>query len=191
MRTVATNLMKALETELRNKGFEAAVTLSIGAASYPEDASGAEALLAQADKALYFAKSQGRNNVQIYSEMRENNLGFDDFDITARFSKAVREGRIQAHYQLIVDAATHRPSGIEALARWHDDQHGWVSPASFIPMAENLGLIQEVSRQVIEQSLVDFKQLSESHPTLRLSVNLSTRQYREDQRRLYAPGPLL
>lgn len=94
MRTVAANLMSALENELQGEGFEAAVTLSIGAASYPEDAGSAEALMAQADKALYFAKSQGRNNVQIYSEMRENNPGFDDFDITARFSKAVKAERL-------------------------------------------------------------------------------------------------
>ncbi len=176
MRIVAVNLMAALEDELQNDGIEAAVTLSIGAASYPSDADCPEALLAQADKALYFAKSQGRNNVQIYSEMRENNLGFDDFDITARFSKAVKAGQIQVHYQLIVDAVTHVPSGVEALARWHDARHGWVSPASFIPIAENLGLIQDVSRQVIEQALLDFKLLEKNHPALCLSVNISTRQ---------------
>ncbi|VAW80220.1 diguanylate cyclase/phosphodiesterase (GGDEF & EAL domains) with PAS/PAC sensor(s) [hydrothermal vent metagenome] len=175
MRAVATDLMTALEDELQNDGIEAAVTLSIGAANYPGDADNAEVLLARADKALYFAKSQGRNNVQVYGEMRESHLGIDDFDITARFSKAVKARQMQVHYQLIVDAVTHAPAGIEALARWHDERHGWVSPASFIPIAENLGLIQDVSRQVIEQSLVDFKKLRQHYPALFLSVNISTR----------------
>ena len=176
IRTVADNLMSALEEDLQQHDIDAHVTLSIGAACYPADAETPDALLALADKALYFAKSQGRNNVQIYSEMRENHAGFDKFDITARLGKAVRDKQIQAHYQIIVDAATHRPRAIEALARWHDEAQGWVSPAAFIPMAENMGLIQDLSQQVIEQALRDFGQLQQVRPGLQLALNLSTRQ---------------
>ena len=175
MRTVAHNLMTALRKELHGGHNGEHVTLSIGAACYPDNADNAGALLAQADKALYFAKSQGRNNVQIYSELQKNNRAFDDFDSTARLSAAVKARRIQAHYQFIVDGNTHRPLGVEALARWHDTPRGWVSPASFIPMAENLGLIQDLSRQVIEQALGDFSRLLGHRPDLFLSVNVSTR----------------
>ncbi len=75
IRTVAINLMTALENALHEGGPTSGVTLSIGAASYPGDADNSEALLAQADKALYFAKSQGRNNVQIYSEINKSQRG--------------------------------------------------------------------------------------------------------------------
>jgi len=176
IRDVAESLMHQLEDELIAEGFDAVVTLSIGGALYPEDAQTSECLLVQADKALYFAKEQGRNNVQIYTELRDNNLGYYDFDITNHFTLAVKEGRIQVHYQLIVDAFDESPQGYEALARWHDSKHGWVSPAVFIPIAENMGLIQDLGKQVLGIALKDFSLIASQNPKLKLSVNISNRQ---------------
>jgi len=176
IREVAESLMHQLEDELVAEGFDAIVTLSIGGALYPEDAVTSETLLVQADKALYFAKEQGRNNVQIYTELRDNNLGYYDFDMTNRFSQAVKDGRIQVQYQLIVEASSEMPKGFEALARWYDEKYGWVSPAVFIPMAENLGLIQDLGKQVLNRALKDFSSLAVHNKELILSVNLSNRQ---------------
>ncbi len=175
MRNVAESIMNILETELSAEGFDAIVTLSIGGAIYPDDADSTESLLVQADKALYFAKEQGRNNVQIYTELRDNKLGYYDFDMTSRFTQAIKENKIQVNYQVIVSASDHKICGFEALARWHDEKYGWVSPATFIPMAENLGLIQDLGKQVLKKALDDFSTVANNNDLI-LSVNLSNRQ---------------
>ena len=177
IRDVAETLMHKLEDELVAEGFDAIVTLSIGGALYPDDADTSESLLVQADKALYFAKEQGRNNVQIYSELRDSKLGYYDFDMTNRFSQAVKDGKIQVYYQLLVSSADNSACGFETLARWYDEKYGWVSPGVFIPMAENLGLIQDLGKQVLEKAFKDFSSVAcDSCCDLVLSVNLSNRQ---------------
>jgi len=175
VRKVAESIMDILEAELTAEGFDAIVTLSMGGAIYPDDADTTESLLVQADKALYFAKEQGRNNVQIFTELRDNKLGYYDFDLTSRFSQAVKDEKIQVHYQVIVSSSDHTTCGFEALARWHDEKYGWVGPGTFIPMAENLGLIQDLGRQVLKKALGAFSSVA-NHSDLILSVNLSNRQ---------------
>lgn len=181
LRRIAENLVHRMDEEVRSFNLESMVTFSIGGAMFPDDADGIESLLAQADKALYYAKSQGRNNVQIYSEMREQDIGYNDFDMTQRLSCAVKDNTIQAYYQLIFNAKTQKACGVEALARWHDDKYNWISPEIFIPMAENLGLIDEVSQQVIECAMHDMGQYLTQHPDFYLSVNISARQLQSGQ----------
>ncbi len=131
----------------------------------------------QADKALYYAKSQGRNNIQMFGDLRTQATGYEDVGMTSRFMAAVKQGLLQVHYQPVMNANNpRRIVGVEALARWHDDEYGWVSPASFIPLAENLGLINEVGRQVLEQALHHFSQCSGVSAGLKLAVNISKRQ---------------
>ncbi|HHH44330.1 MAG TPA: diguanylate cyclase [Gammaproteobacteria bacterium] len=108
MRTVATNLMLALDNELRGEGVESAITLSIGAASYPQDADNAAALLSLADKALYFAKSQGRNNVQVYNSLREAHPHLAEADISARFCSIDRAPHQQKNHQPVSCADKRR-----------------------------------------------------------------------------------
>lgn len=174
---IAEKLMAAVRNEVLVEHIDTLVTLSIGMAIFPDDADTSGTLLIQADKALFFAKSQGRNNIQMYSQLRNNNdLGFQEVDMTTRFSAAVKENAIQVYYQPVVDTQSERPVAFEALARWQDDKHGWVSPAVFIPMAENLGLMCEVGHQVMKQALHDFKEFLQHDPTLCMSVNVSNRQ---------------
>lgn len=173
---IAEKLMGAIRKEALVEYVDMLVTLSIGMAVFPDDADTSEALLIQADKALFFAKSQGRNNIQMYSQLRDNDLGYQEVDMTSRFAAAVKQGGIQVHYQPVVDAGSERAVAFEALARWQDDKHGWVSPAIFIPMAENLGLMCEVGQQVMKQALRDFRQFLQHDPALCMSVNVSNRQ---------------
>jgi diguanylate cyclase (GGDEF)-like protein len=173
---VAEKLMAVIQQRVLVEHIDTKVTLSIGMAVFPDDADSSEDLLIQADKALFFAKSQGRNNVQRYSRMRDSDLGYQEVGMTARFAAAVSQREIQVNYQPLVDAGSGRTVGVEALARWHDDKHGWVSPATFVPLAENLGLISDMGQQVLEQSLVDFRQFLQQDPELHLAVNISNRQ---------------
>jgi diguanylate cyclase (GGDEF)-like protein len=165
---VAVNEEHAIDQHLRT-------TMSIGIALYPNDATSTESLLIQADKALYHAKAQGRNNIQIFSEMQEQGIGYFDTELTARFNEALNNKRLEVHYQPIVDATTHQPVAVEALARWNDETNGWVSPGIFIPLAENMGLIEEVGKQVLEISLSHFSQCNWKK-NIRLAINVSNRQ---------------
>jgi len=120
------------------------------------------------------AKAEGRNNIQVYSRLRERGLGYVGFDLTARFAAAVSQRKILVHYQPIVEAKTAHLVGMEALARWRDED-AWVSPGIFIPMAENLGLIHELGQQVLERALSDYRTLC-GPGQLRMAVNISNRQ---------------
>ena len=174
---VAEKLMNALRQGLEKKQTDAYVTLSIGIAVYPDDGSTAEELLVQADKALFYAKSQGRNNIQTFSELHTGVAGFEDAEMISRFMNAVKQNLLQVYYQPVMDACDHtRPVGVEALARWHDEKLGWVSPVTFIPMAENMGMINEVGRQIIEQALQHFSQRGSACAAMKLAVNVSKRQ---------------
>lgn len=176
MRKIAEGMMQKIQEELTVESIDFHITVSIGGAIYPDDAETIDSLLIEADKALYHAKSEGRNNVQIYSDMIKNSLGFHNQTMTTRFTNSVKQSRIQNNYQPIVDAQTFEPVGIEVLARWHDDKVGWVSPNTFIPMAENLGLICELGKQVIMRALEDFHYQLQVDSHLKLSINISNRQ---------------
>ncbi|HEY6093653.1 MAG TPA: EAL domain-containing protein [Gallionellaceae bacterium] len=178
---VAEKLMSAIQQRVLVEYIDTKVTLSIGVAVFPDDASASDKLLIKADKALFFAKSQGRNNVQIYGRMRDGDRGHEDLDRTGRFAAAVSRREIQVNYQPLVEAASGRTVAFEALARWHDEKQGWVSPAIFIPLAENLGMIGDMGRQVLEQALQDFSEFARRDSGLQMSVNISNRQ-------LFLPG---
>lgn len=164
----AVNEAHSLDQQLRT-------TMSMGIALYPNDADSTEALLIQADKALYHAKSQGRNNIQIFSEMHKQGIGYFDTELTSRFDAALKNRQLEVHYQPIVDANTHQAVSVEALARWNDETEGWISPGVFIPLAENMGLIEELGAQVLEISLKHFSKCSWKQG-IRLAVNVSNRQ---------------
>jgi diguanylate cyclase (GGDEF)-like protein len=179
LREVAGKISSGCREPLRIEDSEYAVTFSMGAAVYPDDADNVDTLLSQADRAMFYAKAQGRNNVQFFLDMGKKGLGKKDLYIQNRLTTAIREGRIQTFFQPIVEAGSRRIVAFEALARWHDNELGWVSPASFIPMAENLGLVRELGDQVWQEAL---RQMSRHKLRgLRMSVNLSTRQ-------LFMPG---
>ena len=173
-RRIGEKLMQVLDHEVAQEQ-HLHTTLSIGLAVFPDDASNTESLLIQADKAVYFCKASGRNNIQVFSEMSASNTGYVDTDLTSRFTAAIKTQQLQVHYQPIVDATSKQVVAIEALARWQDEQHGWVSPGMFIPLAETMGLIEEVGRQVTEIALRDYSGCPWQE-RVRLAINVSNRQ---------------
>ena len=142
----------------------------------PDDAVSTEALLVQADNALFFAKSQGRDNIQLHGDMHARGTAFQDFELTSRLVRAIRKGLVRVHYQPVVDAHSGEVVGVEALARWFDEKYGQVGPDTFIPMAEELGFIGELGERVLEQSLAWFSHHGRRDPGLCLSLNVSNRQ---------------
>jgi len=174
IREVAEKLREATGAALSVEESEFNLTFSSGFTVFPDDADSGELLLAHADRAMFYAKAQGRNNLQFFADMAHKGLGKKEIYIQQRLAAAIRDKRITNHYQPLVDARSGRVNGVETLARWYEPDMGWISPATFIPMAENLGLIRDLGEQVWLQALHDMQSWEEHD--LMLSVNLSKRQ---------------
>jgi diguanylate cyclase (GGDEF)-like protein len=179
-RLVAQKLVGVMRQTFEFDDLALNATFSMGISLFPDDGDSTDTLLAQADRAMFYAKSQGRNNFQMFSDMSLKGLGKKELYIQSRLAQAIRDGLITVCFQPLV---SYRPgqaepnlSGIEALARWHDADFGWISPSSFIPMAENLGLIGELGQHVRRLALAQFKQWRATRPNLHLALNISKRQ---------------
>lgn len=176
IRQVTTKVVTALQQPLDLDGSETRVTFSMGAAVYPIDGNEVETLFSHADRAMFFAKAQGRNQVCFFMDMESQGLGNKELYIQNRLAQAIDQGKIETWFQPIVDASSGQCTSVEVLARWHDDQYGWISPATFIPMAENLGLIGELGLHILKTSLDAARQWHAVGLNLPLAVNVSKRQ---------------
>lgn len=148
------------------------VSPSIGIAIYPDDAINAIELLKHADVAMYHAKEAGRNNFQFFTaEMNEK--AHMRLARETRLRKALQQDEFVNFYQPIVNSQTRQVVGAEVLIRWQSSE-GLISPAEFIPLAEELRLIINMTHQLLERALSDLQQWHQDGYQLYLSVNLST-----------------
>jgi predicted signal transduction protein with EAL and GGDEF domain len=155
------------------------MTASIGTSIYPQDAHSTESLLRNADAALYQAKDAGRNTYSSYTaELTEKAQHY--LSMETRLRKALSNNELRVFYQPLIDLATGRCKGVEALVRWHDPQVGLVPPMAFIPHAEQSGLIKPLGEWVLQQAITDFQGwLAQGIDLGVLAVNLSPRQFTE------------
>jgi diguanylate cyclase (GGDEF)-like protein len=151
-------------------------TFSMGVAIYPDDANTVDLLLSQSDRAMFSAKEQGRNTIRFYADISNVSEDRKSVYIQQRLAAAIKDHKIQTWFQPIVDVRTHQVVSCEALARWYDESYGWVSPATFIPMAESLGLIRELGQQVWQQAVQGLHRWREAGMDMSISVNVSRRQ---------------
>lgn len=148
------------------------VSPSIGIAVYPEDALNAAELLKHADVAMYHAKEAGRNNYQFFTaEMNEK--AHMRLARETRLRQALKNDEFVNFYQPIINSQTRQVVGAEVLLRWQSSD-GMISPTEFIPLAEELRLIINMTHQLLERALSDLKQWHEDGHHIYLSVNLST-----------------
>jgi diguanylate cyclase (GGDEF)-like protein len=149
------------------------VSASVGIAAAPEDGATADQLMRHADIALYEAKSLGRDRAIVFSpEMAERVEHRRSIEIDLR--NALEEDKLRVHYQPIISCATGDIVGVEALLRWQHPVHGEMSPADFIPIAENSGLLPALGEWVLDRAMEDSKRW----PHLEVAVNLSPVQFR-------------
>ena len=152
------------------------VETSIGVASFPCDGGDPETLLRRADLAMYRAKSNGRNALQRFTPELGQRAD-ERLALSRRMRAALAGGEFRLDYQPQVDLQTNRVTGVEALLRWTDQELGPVSPATFIPIAEENGLIVPIGEWVMQQACFQAQAWQETLPGLRMSVNLSPRQF--------------
>ncbi len=175
-RQVAQKLAAACMKPVMLDGQEFNFTLSMGFAMYPDDAESMEALLSQSDRTMFHAKDQGRNTARFFCDMSGKGFGKKEVYIQNRLVAAINNKRIQTWFQPLLEADTRRIIGVEALARWQDTEHGWIPPATFIPMAENIGMIMDLSQQVWLEALRQGRRWRDAGHDLKISINISRRQ---------------
>ena len=148
------NIQSAIRSPINCGGQEVATDASIGIAVAPEDGSGLDQLLKNADLAMYDAKSGGRRTYRFFaSEMSTRMQARRALELDLR--QAIIAGDFEVHYQPLVDLASNAVTGCEALLRWSHRERGMVSPAEFIPLAEETGLIIELGDWVLAKACAD------------------------------------
>jgi len=155
------------------------VSCSMGLSTYPDHGQSAATLLMNADVAMYCAKDLGRNNYQFYrGEM--NARSQQKLEIQEGLRSAVAHGELKLLYQPQIDLRSGKIVGVEALIRWHHPQLGMISPISFIPVAEETGMIVPIGDWVLRTACAQNRlwQAAGLRPVT-VSVNVSARQFRE------------
>jgi diguanylate cyclase (GGDEF)-like protein len=157
-------------------GRELHMSASIGVSVYPEDGSDGETLLKNADAAMYRAKDKGRGSYQFYAAQM-NAQGTERLMLESGLRRALERDELELHYQPKMDLRSQRIVGVEALMRWRHPVLGMVSPAQFIPIAEETGLIEPMGRWALEAACRDARSWQDRGlPPVQVAVNLSTRQ---------------
>jgi len=156
---------------------EVSVMTSIGISIYPTDGDDGDTLLRKADVAMYRAKSDGKSCYRFYSESMSHQ-GSDRLRLENRLRRAVDRGEMYINYQPQVDINTGKICGAEALLRWHDGEHGMISPKEFIPVAEESGLIIPIGEWILRTACTHAKSWQDKGLNcVKLSVNISLRQF--------------
>ncbi|MDD5056973.1 MAG: EAL domain-containing protein [Sideroxydans sp.] len=175
---VADKLLKTFSEAMLRDMQDLYVTASIGIAVYPQDGEDAEGLLKHAELAMFRAKDRGRNHYQFYApEM--NQRAAESLSLGSDLHRALQHDELTLNYQPQVDLKSGNIVGVEALLRWHHPKLGWVSPAKFIPVAEECGLIIPIGKWVLQQACRAAKAWQDQGLPIVVAVNLSARQIRE------------
>ncbi|MCU0842597.1 MAG: EAL domain-containing protein [Thiobacillaceae bacterium] len=178
---VATSIVESLAPPFRLLGKEIYVTCSLGIAIYPQDGDNVDALLMNADAAMYQAKDYGRNNFQYYTQ-EINQRAQQRLELANQLRMALERNEFELHFQPQVRLGDHRVIGFEALLRWNHPMRGRVAPNLFIPMLEETGLIVQVGEWVLNEACRWAAALPPGDgPDPHVSVNLSARQFRQQE----------
>jgi len=175
---LAAQAIEVLQAPVRIAGIDVHTSPSIGIAFYPADGRTIEALTAHADAAMYCAKQRGRGNVQCF-EGGMNAGSEDRVQLESDLHNAIAMKQFQLYYQPKVNTATGMVRSAEALIRWVHPERGLIPPDSFIPLAEECGLIGAIGEWVVREACRQARAWQDSGMTpLRISVNLSPSQFR-------------
>ena len=170
---LASRIIESLSQPYSIEGSRVMIGASVGIALAPDDGVTSEALIRNADLALYAAKDGGRGRYHFYaadlhSDAEERRKMEDDL------RDAVSNGGLELYYQPVVQTSTEKITGFEALLRWNHPEQGWISPARFIPIAEDTGLISPIGEWALRTACQDLARWPEN---VRVAVNVSPLQF--------------
>ena len=173
---IANRLVSASQREYEVGGRNIHMSASVGVTLYPGDGNEAEEILKNADSAMYAAKAAGRNCWRFFEpEMLKD--AYFKWSLTQSLRHALERNELTLHFQPQIKLNDNTVIGFEALLRWNSPEHGMVSPARFIPLAENSGLIVPIGNWVIEEACRFARKLTEmGRDSLHVAVNISPRQ---------------
>jgi len=177
---VARNLLSVIMKPVVILGRECRVTGSIGICIHPDEGQDDQAVMKNADMAMYLAKDEGKNNYQFFSS-RMKPQSIERLALETNLRRALELEEFALHYQAKVHFKTGVITGVEALLRWQNPELGSVAPARFIPLAEETGLIVPIGKWVLRtacEQAVAWQ--AQGLPRLRMSVNLSMRQLNDE-----------
>lgn len=172
-------ILDAITESFVIKGHTVHMTASAGVSLFPSSGKSGDELIRNAHTAMYKAKEFGGDTFQVYTpEMNVEALS--QLKMENHLRHAVGKGELQLYYQPQVNIHTNQVVGVEALLRWTNHELGSVSPAEFIPIAEETGLIIPIGEWIIEETCQQIKKWQElGIPPIRVSINISSRQFRE------------
>ncbi|MDC7825007.1 EAL domain-containing protein [Pseudomonas sp. BLCC-B13] len=172
-------LLGAIALPIELSGNRYVVSASVGVGVFPDDSNDLEALYRHADVAMYQAKQDGRNRYRFFSQNIESSMRARHL-LEMHMRNALDEGVFEVFYQAKFDAHAGHFSGMEALIRWRNREGELISPAEFIPLAEETGLILPIGKHVLQRACVDACELLNMGLPTCVSVNISAVQFREE-----------
>lgn len=177
---IAQRLLDSFSQHFSINMHEIQVTASLGISLFPEDGTIAEDLVMNADIAMYRAKEEGRNNYQFYIKAVDSLLT-SKVDMQNSLRRSIERGELLVHYQPQLDVRKDRIHGLEVLVRWRHPELGLVMPDKFIPLAEEIGFIGEITRFVLFTACQQAKFWSNNGlPSIDISVNISAEDLKDD-----------
>ncbi|HQT82515.1 MAG: hypothetical protein B7Z65_09685, partial [Ferrovum sp. 21-44-67] len=175
---VVENILKEINKPFDlNDGHVGYISCSIGITQYPNDAKTVDDLLKNADQAMYAVKATGRNGFSFFTKEMQQAVQ-NKIRITNELHEAIRQKQLEIYYQPIIDLATNQLVKAEALIRWNHPKKGLISPAMFIPIAEESGLIIEIGGWVFIEAIKMAQRIQQtSNKLIPISVNKSAIQF--------------
>ncbi|MDH5191034.1 MAG: EAL domain-containing protein [Gammaproteobacteria bacterium] len=174
--STAQDLLDIVSEKLVIDGHELFVTASIGIALFPNEDESSEALLKEADSAMFNAKSSGGNRY-LYYDAGLNLKVARKVELEKDLRKAIENKEFVLYYQPQIDTESRRIIGMEALIRWQHPKKGLISPFDFIPVAEESGLIVPIGQWVLEEACMQIAKWVKQYGPLSMGINLSARQF--------------
>lgn len=178
---VCKKILEVLKETIKIANHDLNTTASIGVAMYPEDGDNISQLIKHADAAMYHAKKKGKNTFEYYDKQLSIDV-HDQLKIEQALKLCISNHELYLNYQPQFNIKTNEVKSFEALVRWNSFDLGFVSPATFIPIAEDTGMIIEVGNFVFEQACKDFIKFKEIDENLEyIAINISSIQFRDEK----------
>ncbi|WP_415892097.1 EAL domain-containing protein [Neptuniibacter sp. PT8_73] len=172
---VAQHILRAFRQSFFIDGYEIFSTVSIGISLFPEHGRDVISLIQHADVAMFDAKESGKNQLRFYHD-EQGSQRYERFSLVNDLRRALEKEEFRIYYQPQIDARDGSVMGVEALLRWQHEEAGMISPAKFIPLAEEQGLIVPIGEWVLEEACRNGKAWHDQGMDIRIGVNIAGQQ---------------